>query len=85
MSEKNEIKSIRNLIYFSIKEIIESNKFKAFLWTSFNWCIAIILKFLWDLPYESIPVIVAILNYVTKELNRTYNPNFDKTVQEKEI
>jgi hypothetical protein len=67
---------MNELIINKLKKIIESNKFQAMCWQIFNGIIAILITYLTEIGYAYILIIAPILNLVTKELNRYFNPNY---------
>lgn len=60
----------------SIKTFLSTTQFQAFAWTTFNSCIAIFCCWLTDVGYAYAALAVPIMNTVTKELRRAYDPNF---------
>jgi hypothetical protein len=54
------------------------HKIQAFLWTTFNWVIWIIITYLSWLNYEMLIVIIPVLNLISKEINKYFNPNYWK-------
>lgn len=63
-----------------MKELDQStkNKITAFLWTVFNWIVWILITYLSWLDFQYLIVIIPVLNLITKELNKYFNPNFQK-------
>lgn len=59
-----------------ILQFMNKTQFKTFCWTTLNWFISLIVVSLSWLPYEIIPVIVAWINTITKELNKRFNPKY---------
>jgi hypothetical protein len=55
-----------------------NTKLSTLLWTLANWIIAIIATYLLDINYIYAPLIVPVLNLVTKEINRAFNTNYTK-------
>lgn len=78
MTSKNNIKKNK------ITKIFCNHKVSAFLWTMFNWIIAIIITYIIDINYMYAPLLIPILNLITKELNRTFNPDFWKEEDSKD-
>ena len=68
-----------------ITKIFCNHKVSAFLWTLFNWIIAITITYITDINYMYAPLLIPILNLITKELNRLYNPDFWKEIEKEDI
>ena len=62
-----KIKSMENIINF-----FKNPKFEAFLWMTVNGFIGVVITVLTDLSWEYAPIIIAVLNTVTKYINTTY-------------
>lgn len=60
----------------SIKTFLSTTQFQAFAWTTLNAIVAIVCCYLTDTGYEYAALAVPIMNTVTKELRRAYDPNF---------
>ena len=62
-----------------MKEILlnflKSNRFKAFAWHTFNWSMTLIATYIFDLDLALSPLLFALLNLITKEANKYFNPN----------
>ena len=50
----------------------------TFLWNVGNWLAGIALTYLTGIEYVYAPIIIATLSLITKELNKNYNPNYEK-------
>lgn len=58
-----------------MKQVIEffkHPKFEAFLWMTLNGFITVVITALGDLNWAYAPVIIALLNTLTKWINTTY-------------
>jgi len=55
-----------------MKEVLTSNKAKAFYWTTANGVIALLVMYFTDVNWVYAPVVIAGLNMLTKEINRRY-------------
>ena len=55
-----------------LKQILTSKKTKSFLWQTANGAIAIIITGFTDVDYIYAPIIIAMLNGITKHINKTY-------------
>jgi hypothetical protein len=53
-----------------LKKILLSNKAKAFYWTTLNGFIVVIISGLAEIDWVYAPLLIAILNGITKYLNR---------------
>ena len=52
------------------------NKYSALIWQIGNWIVWIVIVYLTDIDYIYLPIIVPVLNLMTKELNKTFNDNY---------
>ena len=59
-----------------MKEIIIKLSKSTFFWNTFNWFVAVLTTEITWLWIELAPVILAWLSYVTKELNKKFNPYY---------
>lgn len=50
----------------------------TFLWNIWNWLVTIAIIYLTKIDYIYWPIIIAVLNLITKEANKVFNPNFKK-------
>ncbi len=55
-----------------IIQFINHSAFKRFLWNTFNGFIGVLIVYLTDIGWEYAPIVIAILNGITKELNNKY-------------
>jgi len=68
----NNMKNIMTNIFNAIKAFIKHPKFEAFLWQTLNGFLAISVVIITDLNWQYAPLIIAILNYITKYINTRY-------------
>lgn len=54
----------------AIKWFIKHPKFKTFLWQSLNGFFVVAIAILGEVEWQYIPVILAVLNYITKAVNK---------------
>lgn len=50
------------------------HKIDSFLWTTFNWILSILITYLSWLDYWFIIILIPVLNTITKQLNKHFNP-----------
>lgn len=50
-------------------------------WTVLNLVLSYFITELWEIPNEFIIAILPLLNFLTKYLNKNYNPFYKKIVQ----
>ena len=62
------IQTIKN----GIIEFFTSGKFKTFLWQTANAFIVLVIAFAQDINWAYIPMVLGILNYLTKYINQKY-------------
>jgi len=55
-----------------LKEVLTSNKAKAFAWQTANGIIALAILYCSDLNWAYAPVLIAGLNMLTKHINTKY-------------
>jgi hypothetical protein len=55
-----------------IKQFLKHPKLETFLWQTLNGFFALSVVILTDLGWQYAPIIIAILNYVTKYINTKY-------------
>ncbi len=55
-----------------IKNLYKDNRTKTACWTIVNCLIVIVIVGLGDLNYFWVPFMIALLNMVTKEINKNY-------------
>jgi len=60
-----------------MKNILIKLSQSTFFWNTLNWCISIITTELTWVWFEYSPVVLAVLSYITKELNKKYNPYYE--------
>jgi len=60
----------------SLKAFLSTAQFQAFAWTTFNSIVAITCCYLTDTGYQYAALAVPIMNTITKELRRAYDPDF---------
>lgn len=53
-----------------IKWFINNPKFKTFLWQTLNGFFVVAISIISDLDWQYIPVVLAVLNYITKSINK---------------
>ena len=66
------MKNIMTNILNAIKAFIKHPEFEAFLWQTLNGFLAISVVIITDLNWQYAPLIIAILNYITKYINTRY-------------
>ena len=59
-----------------ILTFLASNQFGAFMRTTINGFLSVLIVYLSWMEYSYIPFLVAILNLVTKEINKNFNPYY---------
>lgn len=59
-------------------EFVKSNKFKAFIWTTVNAFIALLIAQIGDINWEYTPFITAVLNALTKWINKKFISKYIK-------
>lgn len=57
---------------------ISTKQFGTFCRTTANGFISVLIVYLSWLDYSYIPFIIAILNLITKEINKNFNPYYEK-------
>jgi len=53
-------------------DFVKSKKFHTFLWQTLNGFLVLAISVLADLDWQYVPVLLAVLNYITKYINTTY-------------
>jgi hypothetical protein len=54
----------------AIKWFAKHPKFKTFLWQTLNGFLVVSIAILGELEWQYIPVLLAVLNYITKAINK---------------
>lgn len=54
----------------AIKWFIKHPKFKTFLWQTLNGFFVVAISILAELDWQYVPAIIAVLNYITKVINK---------------
>lgn len=54
----------------AIKWFVVHPKFKTFLWQTLNGFLVVSISILVEIDWQYIPVILAVLNYITKLINK---------------
>lgn len=53
-----------------LKGFVKHPKFKTFLWQTLNGFLVVSIAILGEVEWQYIPVILALLNYITKAINK---------------
>jgi len=54
----------------AIKWFVKHPKFKTFLWQTLNGFLVVSVSIIAEIDWQYIPVILAVLNYITKAINK---------------
>jgi hypothetical protein len=60
---------MKKLITF-LEGFVKHPKFKTFLWQTLNGFLVVSIAILGEVEWQYIPVILAVLNYITKAVNK---------------
>lgn len=61
-----------------MKTILTTLSQSVFFWNTLNGVISVTIQQLAWMPYEALPILIAIINYVSKAVNKEYNSNYKK-------